>query len=535
MAGLPDAGRRIGFATIDALADLHLVDPASVRARRARPPGRLRGAPAARVARTLAAGRHARSRRGDDGGGRAPRRARCPRRRAPTLLHNDFKTGQLPVPPGRARPGAAPVFDWDMATLGDPLVDLGTLMNYWPDPSDTHDDRAFHIEGMERFGFPSRAEAVARYAAATGFDVGDVAWYEAFAMLADVRDPPAAAPALRARREHRRADGQPRRPHRHAAPGAPGASSGERSRGSDDSDADRPDRQGRPRHRRQPGPRAGDGAGLRPLRRRRRHRQPQARRLRGPRRARCAPRPAGRRCRSPATSGGGPISTPSTPPSHGEFGRVDILVNNAGIAPLYPSLVEVGEELFDKVVAVNLKGPFRLTALIGGRMRAARRRVGDQRQQHRRRAPAASGPAVRRGQGRARTRSPSASPPPSGRRCGSTRSPPGRSSPTSPRRGTSSGFERFAKVRYPLQRLGQPVGDRRRGAVPGVRPVVVHDRLDDHRRRRRHGDVAVPARRGVIWAAGASSPDLGGSQRAKRRRRRPVRGLDEEIFIMRNG
>jgi NAD(P)-dependent dehydrogenase (short-subunit alcohol dehydrogenase family) len=56
---------------------------------------------------------------------------------------------------------------------------------------------------------------------------------------------------------------------------------------------------------------------------------------------------------------------------HDRFGRVDILVNNAGVAPLYPSLTDVGEELFDKVVAVNLKGPFRLTALIGERMRAA--------------------------------------------------------------------------------------------------------------------------------------------------------------------
>lgn len=52
-----------------------------------------------------------------------------------------------------------------------------------------------------------------------------------------------------------------------------------------------------------------------------------------------------------------------------EFGQVDVLVNNAGMAPLYPSLVEVGEELFDKVIDVNLKGPFRLTALLGERMR----------------------------------------------------------------------------------------------------------------------------------------------------------------------
>ena len=56
----------------------------------------------------------------------------------------------------------------------------------------------------------------------------------------------------------------------------------------------------------------------------------------------------------------------------GEFGHVDVLVNNAGIAPLYPSLGEVSEELFDKVIAVNLKGPFRLSALFGERMAADR-------------------------------------------------------------------------------------------------------------------------------------------------------------------
>lgn len=52
------------------------------------------------------------------------------------------------------------------------------------------------------------------------------------------------------------------------------------------------------------------------------------------------------------------------------FGRIDILVNNAGMSPLYPSLVEVSEELWDKVVGVNLKGPFRLSALVGNRMAA---------------------------------------------------------------------------------------------------------------------------------------------------------------------
>ena len=50
------------------------------------------------------------------------------------------------------------------------------------------------------------------------------------------------------------------------------------------------------------------------------------------------------------------------------FGRLDVVVNNAGMSPLYPSLHEVSEELFDKVVAVNLKGPFRLGALAASRM-----------------------------------------------------------------------------------------------------------------------------------------------------------------------
>ena len=57
-----------------------------------------------------------------------------------------------------------------------------------------------------------------------------------------------------------------------------------------------------------------------------------------------------------------------TDAAYREFGRIDVLVNNAGMSPLYPSLVDVSEELFDKVIAVNLKGPFRLTALVGSRM-----------------------------------------------------------------------------------------------------------------------------------------------------------------------
>jgi NAD(P)-dependent dehydrogenase (short-subunit alcohol dehydrogenase family) len=53
-----------------------------------------------------------------------------------------------------------------------------------------------------------------------------------------------------------------------------------------------------------------------------------------------------------------------------EFGHLDVLVNNAGMSPLYGDITEVSEELFDKVLGVNLKGPFRLMALVGSRMAA---------------------------------------------------------------------------------------------------------------------------------------------------------------------
>ena len=55
-----------------------------------------------------------------------------------------------------------------------------------------------------------------------------------------------------------------------------------------------------------------------------------------------------------------------------EFGHVDVLINNAGMSPVAPSLVQTSEELFDKIVGVNLKGPFRLAALCGERMAAGR-------------------------------------------------------------------------------------------------------------------------------------------------------------------
>ena len=53
---------------------------------------------------------------------------------------------------------------------------------------------------------------------------------------------------------------------------------------------------------------------------------------------------------------------------YNQLGSVDVLINNAGMSPLAPSSLETPEALFDKVIGVNFKGPFRLSALVGSRM-----------------------------------------------------------------------------------------------------------------------------------------------------------------------
>ena len=56
--------------------------------------------------------------------------------------------------------------------------------------------------------------------------------------------------------------------------------------------------------------------------------------------------------------------------AYAAFGKVDILVNNAGSSPLAPSSLETPESLFDRIVSLNFKGPFRLMSLVGSRMAA---------------------------------------------------------------------------------------------------------------------------------------------------------------------
>ena len=100
---------------------------------------------------------------------------------APSVVHNDFKLDNCQFDP--ANPDrVASIFDWDMTTLGDPLIDLGTLLNYWPDPSDPPERQRFSNAGLALMGLPTRHQLVARYAERTGADVATVRWWEAFAL-----------------------------------------------------------------------------------------------------------------------------------------------------------------------------------------------------------------------------------------------------------------------------------------------------------------------------------------------------------------
>lgn len=98
-----------------------------------------------------------------------------------SFVHNDLKLDNCMLDPDDPDRVVA-IFDWDMTTLGDPLVDVGTLLGYWPDPTDTLETMRGSHAGMDRMGLPSRGELVERYEATSGLNLDRIAWYEAFAL-----------------------------------------------------------------------------------------------------------------------------------------------------------------------------------------------------------------------------------------------------------------------------------------------------------------------------------------------------------------
>jgi aminoglycoside phosphotransferase (APT) family kinase protein len=73
------------------------------------------------------------------------------------------------------------ILDWEMATIGDPLADLGYLVVSWSQPG-VPDHPLLLSPVTERKGFPTREELVERYAQRSGRDVSRLPWYEAFAL-----------------------------------------------------------------------------------------------------------------------------------------------------------------------------------------------------------------------------------------------------------------------------------------------------------------------------------------------------------------
>jgi aminoglycoside phosphotransferase (APT) family kinase protein len=174
----PPQRAALGCALVDTLADLHEIDPAAVGLDGfGRPKGYLerqlsrwqRQYDAARVrdlpAVEILAGKLSRA---------------LPDSRASGVVHGDYRLDNVMIDAGD--PGRiAAVLDWEMATLGDPLADLGILISFWDEPG-----RAFNpiTNGMTAFeGFPSVDEVVQRYATRRRSDVGSVDWYIVFGLF----------------------------------------------------------------------------------------------------------------------------------------------------------------------------------------------------------------------------------------------------------------------------------------------------------------------------------------------------------------
>lgn len=172
----PAACRRLGEAFIDTLAAFHRVDYVSAGiADLGHPDGYLERQLDGWVARWEAA----RTPRFPDATAAiAGLRATRPESGAPALVHNDFKLENAIV--DRADPTrVVAILDWDMCTVGDPLADLGNVLSLW---TDLGQEPAMGSSTMPTGapGFPTRAELIARYAAATGRDCSRAAWYHAF-------------------------------------------------------------------------------------------------------------------------------------------------------------------------------------------------------------------------------------------------------------------------------------------------------------------------------------------------------------------
>ena len=106
--------------------------------------------------------------------------AHLPLESGTAVVHNDFRIGNLIV---NIEAGAvAAVLDWELATIGDPLADLGYLLTSYPQPGEPLVPTSAMGTAVLEPGYPSRIDLINRYAQRTGADVSGVNWYATLAM-----------------------------------------------------------------------------------------------------------------------------------------------------------------------------------------------------------------------------------------------------------------------------------------------------------------------------------------------------------------
>jgi len=177
LAGDAEFGRLVSQAFVECLAALHAVDASGV----------LLGRPAGFLERQVRgwAERWERARTGE-----SPQMDwlirwladRLPASGPPTLVHNDYKLDNVMLDP-RDPCRVTAVLDWEMATAGDPLVDLGCVLCYWPEAGDPPERREAISAVTARPGWYTRAQLTERYAARTGRDLSGLGYYEVFGLF----------------------------------------------------------------------------------------------------------------------------------------------------------------------------------------------------------------------------------------------------------------------------------------------------------------------------------------------------------------
>jgi aminoglycoside phosphotransferase (APT) family kinase protein len=174
----PEEHRRIGEQLIDALVEIHAVDWQECLVGFGKPTGYLER----QVRRFGGLWEHSRTRDVE-----AVERvgewlgAHIPESGPATIVHGDFRLGNTMFAPD-APARLIAVFDWEMATIGDPLADIGYLCATWSEGDDPEVGK-FELGRVTRGeGFPTRAELIARYEERSGREVHDMRWYTTLAL-----------------------------------------------------------------------------------------------------------------------------------------------------------------------------------------------------------------------------------------------------------------------------------------------------------------------------------------------------------------